>query len=544
MELSRRELIAAFLGSAVAASACRRSPPSRREVPGAIIDRAFAAGHKLRDGGPLPRPAELQRVDVAIVGGGAAGLSAAWRLASAGVRDLVVLEVDEALGGTARSGNNGVIAFPWGAHYLPAPLEATGPLSRLLSSVGALEGQDGEGRPIYAEQHLVGDPEERVFYRGHWYEGLYLRGGASPEDLAELERFNGLMNGFASARDGRGRKAFTVPHLSGSDDAEWTVLDKLSMAQWLEQEGFRSPRLRWWVDYGCRDDFGAKATEISAWAGIFYFSARQDGERRSAGVLTWPEGNGRLISELSRAVPRERQRMEVLVHTVSPTPAGVEVLAIGADGAPVGFLAREVVIASPRFVTRRIYAPWRTAAPDDGDTFAYAPWVVANLTLKSSPESRGYPLAWDNVLYESESLGYVVATHQLERMRDQGPTVWTWYYPCVGRDVVAERKRVQSATLQDWQALAMADLAPAHHGLAEVVERIDVFRHGHAMARPRPGSLFSPARVASRLDPEPRVHLAHSDLSGLPLFEEANHLGVLAAERVLSGLGVQASSWL
>ncbi len=80
VELTRRELVAAFLGSAVAASACKRSR-ARAPVPGEIIDRAVDTGHRLR-GGPLPR------AEVAGAGGGAdrrarasPGLSAAWRLA-------------------------------------------------------------------------------------------------------------------------------------------------------------------------------------------------------------------------------------------------------------------------------------------------------------------------------------------------------------------------------------------------------------------------------------------------------------------------------
>jgi hypothetical protein len=40
------------------------------------------------------------------------------------------------------------------------------------------------------------------------------------------------------------------------------------------------------------------------------------------------------------------------------------------------------------------------------------------------------------------------------------------------------------------------------------------------------------------------VSLAHSDLSGLPLFEEANFHGVMAAEKTLRTLGLTFTSWL
>ena len=54
-------------------------------------------------------------------------------------------------------------------------------------------------------------------------------------------------------------------------------------------------------------------------------------------------------------------------------------------------------------------------------------WLVANLHLKSRPREGSFPMSWDNVIHDSRSLGYVVATHQSGQ--DQGPTVLTWYYP-------------------------------------------------------------------------------------------------------------------
>src|SRR6185295_14017956 len=131
---------------------------------------------------------------------------AAWRLRGAGLDDFVVCELDSELGGTARAGKNEVTAFPWGAHYLPAPLSREGPVPRLLRELGVM---DGEGR--FAEEALIREPDERIFYRGTWYEGLYLRAGASADDLSQLERFEKLMAELAAARDGKGRRAFTVP---------------------------------------------------------------------------------------------------------------------------------------------------------------------------------------------------------------------------------------------------------------------------------------------------------------------------------------------
>lgn len=544
MELTRRELVAAFLGSAVAASACRRSGP-REPVPGAVVDRAVEVGHKLR-GGPLPRAEVVEKVDVLVVGAGVAGLSAAWRLSGAGVKDVRVVELEAEAGGTSRSGRNAVAAYPWGAHYLPAPLEDRGPVVRLLRELGAVTGVDAEGYPTFEEQLLIHEPEERLFYRGHWYEGLYLRAGASPEDLAELERFEARMNAFAAARDAKGRKAFAVPTALSSDDAEWTALDGLSMAAWLSREGFRSARLKWVVDYACRDDYGTTSEHVSAWAGIWYFAARQDGKgERSEGFLSWPEGNGRLVQQLVSALPARAVERNVLVHSVEPGEGGCRVDALEAGtGKPRAFQARQVVLACPRFVAAHVVAPWRRQRPEWLGAFSYGPWVVANLTLSSPPRSRGFPLAWDNVFYESRSLGYVVATHQLLRQDERGPTVLTWYLPLDGADAKAEREKVLSASYADWEALVMADMLPAHPGIAGQAQRLEVQRWGHAMVRPSPGFMWGAARKAAQESLGRSLHFAHTDLGGMALFEEANWFGVKAAERALAELGVRAASWL
>jgi hypothetical protein len=40
------------------------------------------------------------------------------------------------------------------------------------------------------------------------------------------------------------------------------------------------------------------------------------------------------------------------------------------------------------------------------------------------------------------------------------------------------------------------------------------------------------------------VHLAHADLSGLPLFEEAQYHGIRAAEEILARRGIRSPSLL
>ena len=246
---TRREILTALLGLPAALAACQTSavPP----LPdGSIVGASDEAGHRVRDKFRVAVPTEnWENVDIAIVGGGIAGLSAAWRLKKAGWENFLLLELESVAGGTSRYAQNAVSAHPWGAHYLPVPFQENRALVALLDEMGITESRDAHGEPVVAEQYLCRDPEERVFYKGRWYEGLYLHVGEKPEDQAQLARFQSEVNQWVKWRDARGRRAFTIPVAKCSDDAEVTQLDRISFAQWLDDRGFTSPRLRWWADY-------------------------------------------------------------------------------------------------------------------------------------------------------------------------------------------------------------------------------------------------------------------------------------------------------
>jgi protoporphyrinogen oxidase len=527
--MNRRDLLATFLGFSVAG--CSRRPPL---PPGDLVGASATLGHRLRESPPTP--GSWESVPVVIVGAGVAGLSAAWRLLRAGFDRFVLLELEPAPGGTSRAGTSGVVPHPWGAHYLPAPMADNRPLLTLLSEMGVVEGNDRDGQPVYAEQVLCRDPHERLFAFGDWYDGLYLSAGASDDDREQQQRFFAEVDRWVAWRDGKGRKAFTLPTAAGSDDAEVTAIDKLSMAEWMDRRKLTSRRLRWAVDYGCRDDYGARPEDTSAWAGLFYFASR----RRAPGaepqpLLTWPEGNGRLVRHLAAKAKRQL-RLDLAVADVNPAePRGVEVTAIsGRESRVVGFRAEQVIFAGPHFLTRHVLRPYRSRPPAHVAQFDYGSWMVANLHLAARPRERGIPLAWDNVLYDSPSLGYVVATHQAGL--DFGPTIFTYYYPLTASNTLAARKQLLELGRDEWAELGLADLERAHPDLRPLVTRIDVMRWGHAMIRPTPGFVWGAARREA-IKPHRGVHFAHSDLSGVALFEEAFHHGVRAAEEVLRERG-------
>jgi glycine/D-amino acid oxidase-like deaminating enzyme len=527
--LTRRALLSGT--AALAAAGCGVS--SAAGIEGGFVGAGHRLGHLLREPEQLPPPTSTERLDVVIVGAGVAGLAAAWHLARGRVRDLLVLELEDAPGGNARSGASPVSAYPWGAHYLPLPGPHARGVRALLRELGVIERFDRAGRPVYDERHLCHAPQERLFQRGRWHEGLFPWTGATDADRAQHDAFRAEMERFRRWRDADGRRAFATPRAAAAPGA-FRELDRMSMAEFLDARGVSSPRVRWWVEYACRDDYGSDLAHTSAWAGVHYYAARDADPEYGEVVLTWPEGNAWLAHRLAEPVA-DRIRLGQLVFNVEPAGDRVAVDVYEAAAARTRrLLAREVVLACPVFVAARLYRPWRRQPPPFTRAFRYAPWLVANLHLDRPPSDRGgAPLAWDNVLHDSAGLGYVVATHQSLRAYP-GPTVLTYYHPFPGPDPGAARHALLEASWATLRDGVLRDLARPHPGLEREVRRLDVMRYGHAMVRPEVGFVCGPALAAAGAALTGPVHLAHADLSGFSLFEEAFEWGTRAAAAVLA----------
>jgi glycine/D-amino acid oxidase-like deaminating enzyme len=475
---------------------------AERPVAGGFVNDSFARGHLLRDRASFPAPRQSVRVPVAIVGGGIAGLSAAWHLDRRGFHDFILLEMEDRAGGNARSGENQVSAYPWAAHYVPVPGPKATLVRELFEELGLL--RDG----VWDERHLCFSPQERLYLHGRWQEGIEPLADAAPQDLEQFRRFARRI------ADYRASGQFTIPMERGFQDSP---LDRVSMADWTRNEQFTSSYLNWYINYCCRDDYGALAAHTSAWAGVHYFASREPDEK---GPLTWPEGNGWIVKKLLGRLGRYVRTGE-MVHAILRDGRRWRVLAGDTE-----YRAGVVIFAAPTFL-----APYLVEGVQGTASFQYSPWLTANLTLDRWPKERGGEPAWDNVIYDSPTLGYVVATHQTLRTHVEH-TVWTFYWslaqvtPPAGRALLLERN------WNWWKEAILADLERAHPDIRSAVTRIDVMRLGHAMIRPAVGFLTGEERQRFARASGTLLY-ANSDLSGLSLFEEAQYRGVRAAERAL-----------
>lgn len=491
--LNRRKFLSAGL--------IRLTVKAEHRIEGSFVNEAWPLGHKLRDRSSFRSPDRKTRVPIVIVGGGIAGLSAAWRLDKLGFHDFVLVEMESRAGGNSRCGENEITRFPWAAHYVPVPSRQPSLARELFTELGLLN----NGK--WDERSLCFAPQERLFIHGRWQEGIEPELGMTQTDRVQFRAFEQRMKDF------RATGQFTIPMEGGARSSR---LDQQSMAGWLIENGFNSPYLRWYIDYACRDDYGALSRDTSAWAGIHYFASRDPEEK---GPLTWPEGNGwitrRLLEKLSR-----------YVSTQSPVYRITRDLHVFTESTE--YVAEAVIFAAPTFLAHYIIEGASAAAG-----FQYSPWVTANLTLDHLPQQDA-ELAWDNVIYDSPALGYVNATHMSVASR-QERWVWTYYWSLAERSPRDARAFLLAKDWSYWKEAILSDLSRAHPDIRSCVSRIDIMRMGHAMVRPWPGFVFSEDRMRW-LKPLGRIYFANSDLSGFSIFEEAQYRGVRAAERALHHL--------
>jgi hypothetical protein len=533
--IRRRDFIltAAALAAGGAGSLVARRPiAATAEYPGRDL------GHWLRDTEGLPEPSETIETDVLIAGGGIAGLTAAWQLAKRGVKDVLVVSGPEPHGNAA-AGRDGGLVFPTGAHYLPLPSLESGHMREMLVDFGVILHNPYDERPVFDERYVVHGPAERVLYRGAWQEGYLPSEDVGASELAEHQRFFAMVDFYTGARGGDGRRAFAVPLEFSSTDARFRALDAITFKAWLDAAGLTAPTLHWYLDYCCRDDYGRHYTEISAWAGLHYFCGR-DGRAANAergAVLTWPQGLAALATNLSSATLAADGRHDGSVARLEASADGVEALVVENGGArAVRVKARQAIAAMPLFVLQHVLV----GGADLGfaaarDVPAYAPWLVSNFIMRAFPEEHsGAPLSWDNVVYQEPGLGYVVSTHQDIRMSRPDRTAFTAYHALSDREPAAARRWLERASVRELAEVASRDLRLAYGWrLPLCVERVAITVRAHAMAVPQPGFLSNPGRMALRNAAGP-IFFAHSDLSGLSLFEEAAWWGYRAALRIVN----------
>lgn len=446
-----------------------------------------------------------------MVGGGLAGLSAAWRLRD---RDVTLLEAADRVGGRVRSERRGAHWLNWGGHVFAGGDSAT---ARLLEDTG-VAAADVPGS-------LAGLSMNGTLLTGGRVETFPFRVPMSWRDRAQLVRA-GVKVRLAVAR--YGRVAARRPHESDAERQQrvYGFMNDRSFADFLgplrpDAEALFAPTVT---------RSSADLDQIAAGAGVGYFGLVWN---MGAGLNRNVLGGPSTLTGAVAAALGGRVRLGAAVHEVVRKRGSV-VVRYRQDGRDHEVEARTAVLATPAPVTRRIAVD---ADPDLRDALArivYGPFVsAAFLTDETTPQpwDHTYAIATPRrsftvVLNQSN----VVHGRRAERVR--GSSLMTFAPAALAREL---------ADLDDAAVLDRfrADLDDVLPGVGDSVVEAEVARwpQGSPYAFPGRGAL-QPTLTRPRGG---RVLLA-GDYLGTLYTETAVHTGATAAQQAIQTLTTREAS--
>jgi predicted NAD/FAD-dependent oxidoreductase len=538
---SRRKFVSSTLqaGGALAllgANGC--SWQSSKKIPCEFVGANSNFGHLLKTL-QESKPAYQVNIPLLIIGGGISGLTAGYECSNNGMKDLLILDNGDETGGNAVSGKNEFSEFPWGAHYLTLPNADNIDLIKFLEKNHFIEGYNDEGKPFYREIDICQAPQERLFIKNKWQEGLIPHYGVADSDKKQIRDFLKLIDELKLKKNIEGKFSYNIPIANGSHDDVTLKLDQITFRDWLNQNNYKSEVLNWFLNYGTKDDYGTSVDDISALVGLHYFAARRGDSANGVSntVLTWPEGNHKLVKILAQNLNEKIKNRTLVFHLENREDKMVAQCIEQDTNTIYEIIADKCILATPQYINKRLLKNEEEYLNRDFPQLEYSPWLIANITIKDIDDEPFIGLCWDNVIYGSDSLGYVYAQHQnLDQVR--GPKVITWYYPITHRTGKEARDFLRSTNEEYWLKKIQADLEKAHRGISKKIMDIKLWEWGHAMVKPLPGIV---SRMMDQNLSKPvrdQIFFCHSDLSGISLFEEAFYHGMRVSKEVLKSMNV------
>lgn len=310
-------------------------------------------------------PAVSTQYDVVIVGGGMAGLTAAYALTN---KKILLIEGNPRMGGNAKSQNAGKSWVSQGAAYL-GETEPGDELDKFFTALGI-------------KNYIRKVENEPVTMNGKFITKFW-EGETDPARAAE---FIHVRKRLQEVYD---HDLPELPLWDMSARAHWDNYDRMSFADWLHREfGDVHPHIMELITLYFWSSFNGSPAEISAAHGLYFFASDTCG---SPQVL--PGGNGFLAQKMYEALkarPNVTMLGQAFAVDISVVNGKAQVCYKNSENTLTTVASSKCIVASPKMVMKHVISgidPVQKKAMDD---MTYRAYLVANVMLKKKIPSRGY----------------------------------------------------------------------------------------------------------------------------------------------------------
>ncbi len=480
-----------------------------------------------------PPPASGDLLDCIILGGGMSGLTAAWKLRRLGLRDVLILEKNDRIGGQCRSltTQSGLLASQASAY---ASIPYTRILTELYTDLGFVTGTTPDGGPLINENLLLKPPYARHWIDGTWFDDPWLSEAAldalpfSSALLADLREFRDIVEWWYDFEGNDGKPGFASPIDDASHDPDILWLDNQSLAEYAAYEGI-DPGVTEFLDPLLRSVFCLSHEELSAYVGVdFLTSEILPGDES---VICQQGGNAFIAQKIAESIGASGICLNSFA--LKAVNSGDEVhVSYLEDGQAKTIRAKSAIYACPRMMAPYLL-PETSAPPKTGSRFEYGAYIVANIETSETPRDLAYANELHGDFFFTDfTLADWASLEDPVNAPPARPNVLTVYAPLTG---AGRRMELLSTPIETYEEMIFADLERVLPGISEIATGFDLFRWGHPMVLAKPGMVFSDLRTHAK-DPVGHIHFAGHETEGVPYVDNAIMAGARAAAEVAERL--------
>lgn len=421
----------------------------------------------------------------------------------------MLCELSDRIGGSSSAQMYKDQYFAQGAHYDLAYPEYYGKETLdMLKSLEIVDFNLDKKQWVFVDRDYVIDPkrESKTFIDGK------LRDDVLPKD-ASYAPFKALMLQF----EGK------MPMPTRLIEPEFHYLNSISFKDFLEEKLTLTPEFLQAIDYAMRDDWGSDASEISALAGVHYYTCRPYFSGHVE-LFSPPEGNAYFAQKMIASLDQTRIHVQSLVSNIQKTADGYVAQIIDVKRKETRTVrCKKVIYAAHKHALKFICPEQATAFKDN----RYSPWLSMGIVLKS--DGKTLKKYWQNEYISGAKsfMGFVDSGGQYQS-RPMHRTLTAYYclQPKERKQLLYMDEQAPKLVSQTIQYMEEVLKKPIRADIRKVFVKV----MGHAMPIPAPGFLL---RDVNKNCAETGFAFAGSDSGCLPLFFECADSGIMAARRLM-----------